>query len=143
MRILNGLLLLKNANDTVCATVDLMCISLFTGETKIFKYGAAPSYIRKSGGVSRIECRSFAAGLGTPPDERPDVIRLKLPPSSIAVIASDGVTENGDDWLKTYIEGYDGESPRELAKSIIRSSVDKFGSMDDMTVITVFMQERK
>ena len=143
VRILNGLLLLKNANDTVCATVDLMCISLFTGETKIFKYGAAPSYIRKSGGVSRIECRSFAAGLGTPPDERPDVIRLKLPPSSIAVIASDGVTENGDDWLKTYIEGYDGESPRELAKSIIRSSVDKFGSMDDMTVITVFMQERK
>lgn len=144
IRILNGLMLLKNANDTICVTVDLMCISLFTGETKIFKYGAAPSYVRKSNGVSRIDCHSFAAGLGTCPDDRPDVIRLKLLPSSIAVIASDGVMENGDDkWLRTYIEEYEGTSPKELARNIIRSSIDKFGSVDDMTVITVFMEERK
>ncbi len=143
IRILNGLMLLKNETDTVCATVDLMCISLFTGETKIFKYGAAPSYIRKSSGVSKISCRSFAAGLGASTDDGPDIVRLKLRPSSIAVITSDGVIGDGDDeWLRSFIEEYEGASPKELARNIVRTACDKFGSDDDMTVLTVFMEER-
>ncbi len=41
LRLMNGLMLLKNDISVSCATVDLMCIDLFSGETKIFKYGAA------------------------------------------------------------------------------------------------------
>lgn len=136
-------MLLKNETDTVCTTVDLMCISLFSGETKIFKYGAAPSYIKKSSGVSKISSHSFAAGLGSSVDNGPDIIRLKLSPSSIAVITSDGILGNGDDrWIRTFIDEYEGSNPKDLAKAIIRSSFDKFGCDDDMTVLTVFMEER-
>ena len=46
MKILNSVMLLRNGDEWGFATVDLMCVDLFTGETSFYKYGAAPD--RKS-----------------------------------------------------------------------------------------------
>ena len=50
MKVLNSVMLLKSGDDWGCATADLMCVDLFTGEADFYKYGAAPSYIHTAAG---------------------------------------------------------------------------------------------
>ena len=143
LRILNDLMLLKNENDTGCATVDLFSINLFSGDTKLYKYGAAPSYVRQGKTVHRISGKSFAAGLGAPPLNAPDYLKIKMNPGFTAVILSDGVTGGRDDgWLREMIASFEGTSPGELARAILKASSEKNGQEDDMTVLAVTVSER-
>jgi stage II sporulation protein E len=143
VRMLNDLMLLKNEDDTGCATVDLVCINLFTGEARMFKYGAAPSYLRNGRAVRRVKGKSMAAGLGVPPHDAPDQLRMELKAGSLAVIVSDGVTAGLDDnWLCDAVAAYDGDSPRTLAVSLIDKAAEKFGAEDDMTAIAIAVSER-
>ncbi len=143
VRMLNDLMLLKNEDDTGCATVDLVCINLFTGSSHMFKYGAAPSYLRNGKSVRRIKGKSMAAGLGVPPHDAPDQLKMELKSGSLAVIVSDGVTAGLDDkWLCDVISEYDGENPRALAVSVIDQAAEKFGAEDDMTAIAIAVTER-
>ncbi len=143
VRMLNDLMLLKNEDDTGCATVDLVCINLFTGSARMFKYGAAPSYLKYGSTVRRIKGKSLAAGLGVPPHDAPDQLKMELRSGSIAVIVSDGVTVGLEDaWLCDTISKFVGDEPRELASSIIDTAIAKNGAEDDMTVITIFVADR-
>ncbi len=143
VRMLNDLMLLKNEDDTGCATVDLVCINLFTGSARMFKYGAAPSYLRNAKTVRRIKGKSMAAGLGVPPHDAPDQLKMELKSGSLAVIVSDGVTAGLDDnWLCETISEFNGDNPRSLAVSLVDKAAGKFGTEDDMTVIAIAVAER-
>ncbi len=143
VRMLNDLMLLKNEDDTGCATVDLVCINLFTGSARMFKYGAAPSYLRSGKAVRRIKGKSMAAGLGVPPHDAPDQLKMELRAGSLAVIVSDGVTAGLDDkWLCDAIAEYEGDNPRALAVSVIDKAAENFGAEDDMTAIAIAVTER-
>ena len=63
MKILNSVMLLKNNEDWGYATVDLVCIDLFSGEACFYKYGAAPSYVRYGKIIRKVKSESFAAGI--------------------------------------------------------------------------------
>ena len=143
VRLLNDLMLLKNEDDTGCATVDLACINLFTGTARLFKYGAAPTYLRHGGGVRRIRGKSLAAGLGVPPHDAPDQLKMELRAGSAAIVVSDGVTAGFDDrWLIELLSAFEGDNPQQLAAAVIETASQKFGTEDDMTVIAIFVAER-
>ena len=143
MRILNDQMLLRNATDTVAATVDLMCIDLFSGETRLFKYGAAPTYVRRGDTVRRIRSRNLAAGLGSCIDGSPELVRLRLEPGNFAVVLTDGVINGAEDrWLREVLADCQGESAREMARSILESAMKNTGRDDDMTVITICISTR-
>ena len=143
VRMLNDLMLLKNEDDTGCATIDLVCINLFTGSARMFKYGAAPSYLRNGKSVRRIKGKSMAAGLGVPPHDAPDELKMELKSGSLAVIVSDGVTAGLDDsWICDTISEYDGDNPKALAITLIETAAEKFGTEDDMTAIAISVTER-
>lgn len=142
MKLLNSALLLRDGENWGFATVDLMCIDLFSGETCFYKYGAAPSFVRSGKTVSRIKCETLAAGLSLGGGIAPDVVRMKLSPGSTALIASDGVIADGEDeWIKNMLlRGFD--DMKTLAKSTLREAETLYGSGDDMTVVTVRVEER-
>ena len=143
VRMLNDLLLLKNETELGCATVDLFCINLFTGEMRMFKYGAAPSYLKQGGSVKRMRGKSLAAGLGTPPNDAPDSLTMDMKAGSVAVIVSDGVTSGMEDaWLEDAIMQYEGANPRELSGKIVETASEKFKAEDDMTVIAIQISYR-
>ena len=143
MKVLNSALLLRGGDNWGFATADLMCIDLFTGETCFYKYGAAPSYVRTAGGVRRIKGEALAAGLTLGGGAAPDVVRMKLGPGSTALIASDGViAESDDEWVKNILRR-DFDDMKALAKSTLREAERLYGSGDDMTVVTVRVEERK
>jgi len=145
VKILSDMMLLKNEDDSGCATVDLICINLFSGAASLYKYGAAPSYFCGGGSeIKRVSATGFAAGLALTSGELPDRFEMELRPGSTAVMVSDGVTNGLDDrWLADLITGRGGESPRELARQIVSRARDKFGSEDDMTAFVIAVEERK
>ena len=142
MRILNSVMLLRSGEEWGYATVDLMCVDLFSGETCFYKYGAAPSYVKSGSKIRRIESESLAPGLCPGDGAAPDVVRMKLRPGSTALIASDGVIAASDDeWLRELLKG-GATDMKSLAKSALRTAEEQYGAADDMTVIAVRLENR-
>ena len=142
MKILNSVMLLRGGDNWGYATVDLMCIDLFSGEACFYKYGAAPSYVRSGRSIRRIRGESLAPGLSSGEGTAPDVVRMRLRPGCLAVIASDGViADDEDDWLRARMEP-DSRDMRALASAILRDARERYGEGDDMTVLTVRVEER-
>lgn len=136
MKTLSSVMLLKSGDSWGFATVDLMCVDLFTGETGFYKYGAAPSYVYSGKSVRRIKCQSFAPGLN-PENGAPDVVSMRLKPGSTAVIASDGViADDKDEWIRNLLKNSDGDM-KALARKTLREAEKVNGKNDDMTVLTV------
>jgi stage II sporulation protein E len=138
MSILNSAMLLRSDKNMGCASVDLMAINLFSGETLMFKYGAAPSYVRKNGKVFEVNGESLAAGLSYC---TPDLTRLKLAEGSAAVIISDGAAGNADEIMLKLSE-LNSDNVKSLAGSILESVARKGKTRDDMTVLTVSIEAR-
>ena len=142
MKTLNSVMLLKCGDNWGFATVDLMCVDLFTGETCFYKYGAAPSYVMSGKSIRRIKCETFAPGLSGSAGAAPDVVRMRLKPGSTAIIASDGVVGDTDDtWLRGLL-GSAGSDMKKLARDTLREAEKTCGNCDDMTVLAVRVEER-
>ena len=143
MKILNSVLLLRGGDSWGYATVDLMCVDLFSGETCFYKYGAAPSYVCSGKGVKRINCESLAAGLSSGEGICPDVVRMRLKPGCTAVIATDGViVDREDGWIHALLL-QSHEDMKSLARAVLREAEKLYGANDDMTVISVRVEERQ
>ena len=134
-------MLLKCEENLSSATVDLMCVNLFTGETKMFKYGAAPSYVKRGKMVRRVRGESLAAGLSG--GRTPDCLRMDLSADSLAVITSDGVANCRDDlWLVEMVEKMEPGEARAGARKILDRALELCDRDDDMTVLTVSITRR-
>ena len=135
-------MLLRNGDQWGYATVDLMCIDLFTGQTGFYKYGAAPSYVLSGRNIRRVKGETLAAGLSAGEGTAPDVVRMRLKPGCTAVIATDGVlADTEDEWLKNLLlQGF--EDMKGLARAVLRQAEELYGALDDMTVVTVRVEER-
>ena len=143
MKILNSVMLLKNGDAWGYATVDLMCVDLFTGEACFYKYGAAPSYVRNGSSIRRVKGKSLAPGMCAGAGSYPDVIRIKLKPGSVAIIASDGVLAEEDDlWLRSMLTSFEGGDAKALARDALQNAVRQYGCEDDMTVLAVYVDKR-
>ena len=144
MKLLNSVMLLQSPDSWGYATVDLLCVDLFSGDACFYKYGAAPSYVKSGKSIRRIRGESLAVGLspGDGSGIAPDAVRMRLSPGSLAVVASDGVlADEEDDWLKPLLE-QEGGDMRALAMLVLREAEKRFGASDDMTVVTVRVEER-
>ncbi len=142
MKTLNSVMLLKCGDNWGFATVDLMCVDLFSGETCFYKYGAAPSYVSSGRGIRRINCESLAPGLSGTAGAAPDTVRMRLKPGSTALIASDGVMGDDDDaWLRELLLSCGGDM-KALARDTLRAAERNCGCSDDMTVLAVRVEER-
>ncbi|MCD8066071.1 MAG: serine/threonine-protein phosphatase, partial [Oscillospiraceae bacterium] len=118
-------------------------IDLFTGEAGFYKYGAAPNYVRTGRSVRRVRSETLAAGLASG-EKNPDTVTMRLKPGSLALIASDGVIAESDDgWLRSMLMASDSTDVRRLARDTLEAAVTKYGCGDDMTVLTVRVEERK
>lgn len=142
MKILNSVMLLRSNDSWGYATVDLMCVDLFTGDTCFYKYGAAPSYVMNGKSVKRINGEPLSARMNGSEGTVPDLVRMRLRPGSTAIIASDGVIAGlEDEWIKAIL-GRGFEDMKALARSTLKEAERLYGANDDMTVVAVRVEER-
>lgn len=138
LKTLNAAMALRGAETGSFTTIDLCVVDTATGEAAFYKYGAAPSYLKKGGTVRRVTGGSLPAGLrGTP--AQPDVTKARLDPGGFAVMISDGVADPGrDEWLQDLLAGWEGEDPQALAGLILSESVRREHLQDDCGVQVLY-----
>lgn len=137
LKTLNTAMLLRCREGAGFTTIDLLRLDRSTGEAALYKYGAAPSYLKKLGRVTRYGGAALPAGLEGA-DRQPDVIRFVLPPDGWLVMVSDGVVGgDGDEWLQDLLAGWGGGTPDALARRILTMSAEHGGRSDDCAVLAL------
>ena len=126
MQTLNALYILRG--DGVFSTVDLVQVSLCSGEGYLHKWGAAPSYLRQGRGVQKIGTASPPPGLGVGETHEAWCAKLSLQQKQTLVLVSDGVGETD------VLDGLHTDAPlRTLAAGIVNRSHP--GEADDRSAI--------
>ena len=142
---LNSALLLKGEEQPGFVTVDLLMINLLTGETAFYKFGAAPSYIKRGRKVSRIIGVTLPAGLSPGGSTAPmmDVTRMRLGHGETVLLVSDGVSDaQNDKWMEKTVSQWNTDEPKDLARRVLESALHEKGRGDDMTVLALRVEKR-
>ncbi|MBU5435155.1 SpoIIE family protein phosphatase [Pseudoflavonifractor sp. MSJ-37] len=144
LRTLSGALALRGEETGGFTTIDLLRLDLFTGAAAVYKYGAAPTYVKKGDRVERIAGSALPAGLMTGQETAPDMERFQLDVGDCVLMISDGVTGGeGDQWLRDKLRTFGGESPRELSRLLIEEGERRVGATDDRTAILLRLVRRE
>ena len=88
---LSSALALRGEDAGGFTTVDLLQIDLFTGDGELYKLGAAPTYVKRSGAVQRLSGSALPAGLSAGEDPVSDRFPLRLSPGDTVLMVSDGI----------------------------------------------------
>ncbi len=140
--ILSSLCLLRNEESLESATVDLLRLDMFSGEARLYKYGAAPSYLRRGSSVKRVGGSALPVGFADKSSAGKAVTRLTLQAGDMLLMASDGLTAGKDDKLLRQHLASDESDPQALARALLTDANKATGAEDDMTVIVVKVEER-
>ena len=140
MKTVNGILMTGNEEERF-ATVDLAIIDRAKGRAKIYKMGAATTFIKHDGRVSMLKRQALPAGITSGLDLEYIDIRLKR--GDLLIMVSDGVTDcdRNDfncDWLRSRLLEMGSRDPETIAELIVNKAAEKYGihERDDLTVIT-------
>ena len=88
LKMLNRMLITKD--DEVFTTVDLLEIDRMTGDARIIKAGAAPTFLYRQGECYRLDARTAPVGIIS--EVRAAETKLKLKQGDYIVMTSDGIT---------------------------------------------------
>ena len=140
LRILNSSMLFKSTDESL-ATVDIASIDLFTGQVELYKAGAAPTLIRRSGRTGKAVSTSLPAGILREISFDKAVIKCKI--GDIVVLMSDGASFEGTDWIKGEIENWSDGTAEELAERICEGAKRRRSDnhLDDITVMTAVLKK--
>lgn len=140
LKTLNTALTLRCQEGGGFTTIDLLALDRRSGSATLYKYGAAASYVRKGGAVTRLEAGSLPAGLQDA-HQPPEATAVHLTADSLLVMVSDGVTARGDDWLRTLLAQWPGSDSRELAQLILAESRRHGGLEDDCAALVLRLEK--
>lgn len=139
LKTLNAALALRGEDGGGFTTIDLLEVERRDGSAALYKYGAAPSYLKQSGHVGRFCAAGLPAGLqsGSQP---PECTRLALPAGSFFVMVSDGIADQRDDeWLQNLLAGWSGDDASALTALILRESRSRKGLGDDCAILVLHL----
>lgn len=140
LRILNSSMLFKSTDESL-ATLDIVSLDLYTGVLELYKAGAAPTLVRRSGRTGKAQSNSLPAGILR--DIGFDYANLKMKSGDIILMMSDGAMDSGIDWIRQELEKAEDISAADLAEKICESARrrrhDKHD--DDTTVIAIMIEK--
>lgn len=139
-QIVNSALIAKSGDESL-ATLDVLCVDLFTGAAQVYKAGAPTTFFCTEKEVVVAQLASLPVGI-LHQVEFP-CISQPMQAGDFAVLVSDGVTASGTGWLTDFLEGWRGSDAARLADEIVeRAEKERTdGHDDDITVFTVFLKE--
>ncbi|MDD2217545.1 MAG: SpoIIE family protein phosphatase [Eubacteriales bacterium] len=148
LRTLNSILLLKS-EDEIFSTIDIGVFDEKTGRLKLYKIGAASTFIKRKNTVKSIKMAALPMGIID--DLRIDFVTVKLRPSDQIIMVSDGVTDSmkqsrdgeaSTGWLTSAIASINSKDPQTMADLIVNRAVENYGlrEKDDLTVISILIK---
>ena len=133
MELLNGFYVLRR--QSVFATLDLLWLDLRSGDARLYKWGAAPSYLLRASAVEEIGTAAPPPGL-TAARRTPEQCELSLREGETLVMVSDGAYgEETAQRLRAFAQG----SVRDLAACLIAQ--DEADAEDDRTAVVIRLKQ--
>lgn len=134
--LLNSTVLLRDFGG--CVTVDLVCADLKSGEVLLYKWGAAPSYLKFRDKLIKVGTVGLPPGLGVDRTHKPQQIRLSLQRGEVLILTSDGIGgEVAERMLRRCPQG----SLQELANGL--ASCGSAQGEDDATAAVLCLRSQK
>ena len=141
LKTLNTALTLRCAENCGFTTIDLLALDRSSGEATLYKYGAAPSYIKRGETVQRMAAGSLPAGLQESRSE-PEFIRFQLQEGNVLVMVSDGVIGgDGENWLPELLKTWSDTDAQVLSQQILAESRRHGGLRDDCAALVVYLEK--
>lgn len=136
-RCVNNLMLLSG--EETYATLDAALVDLITGELRMLKFGAPPSYILRSGRVRVIESASLPVGIL--PEAEAGVNFAQLKQGDAFVMMTDGLMDAlGMELIASIVERVGGANTvQDAADALIACAVGR-GYADDMSVLVACVE---
>ncbi len=140
LKILNSSMLFKSSDESL-ATMDIATIDLFTGHTKLYKAGAAPTLVRRNGHSGRAESHSLPIGILK--EVSFDCAGIRLRHGDILLLVSDGVTFDGTEWIRQELEAWGDGGAQDLAEHICDCARRRYANSrpDDITVMAAILEK--
>lgn len=139
LSMLNGFLSgrYKNRMGECSATLDLLEVDLMNGKTRLFKCGAAPSYVYRKGRLFKLRSGTMPIGILTEVDVK--CYNIGLCKGDIVIMVSDGVTGEAGEcpWLFDLLsQNLPNRSPERISELIVKYATSK-GSTDDISALVI------
>lgn len=139
VRLINSIMLMLNESSSF-ATVDVCIIDLHTGNAKLIKTGAEPSYIKRDNELEVI--RASALPIGMIAEAEAEEFETRLKKGDMLIMITDGIEskQTGDMWLRSFIESERSDiSAKDMANKLICRAYSELLSDadDDMTAVVV------
>lgn len=133
LRLVNSAMLVKSYEESL-ATLDILKINLYNGQSVIYKAGATVSLLYRKGKVS--EMKKSAMPIGILRQAEFATIKGVLKNEDVIIMMSDGAADNSIDDIKNYVaeNGFSYDLPEKLCT--IAKNKNKNHS-DDITVAVV------
>lgn len=135
-RLVNVALSLKGDEESG-ATLDLLTVDLYTGRARLYKAGAAQSFVVRGGVPRALQGSSLPVGILERVVGRQQV--LELAEGDLVVLLSDGALADGEAWVAQQLQlcAAVGNTPQEMAE-IVADAARKRAAVaqmpDDITV---------
>ncbi|MBQ7707763.1 MAG: SpoIIE family protein phosphatase [Lachnospiraceae bacterium] len=139
IKIVNSFLAEKNKGERF-STLDMLIVDLYTGYGRIYKQGAATTFVKRGEWIEYIKSTSLPVGIT--PDAACEKCMKKFYSDDMIVMVSDGllesiIFENKEDYMKELMLNNKAFEPDEMADEIIENVKSLSGNRlkDDATVI--------
>ena len=139
LKTLNAALNLRSDDQGSFTTIDLLTLDLADCQAALYKYGAAPTYIKRQGTIRRITGSALPAGLQDTAAPAPET-RFPLEENTFVLMVSDGVADSGDDqWLQDLLAGWQGDDPNVLVSLVLRECRQRRHGDDDCSALCLYL----
>ncbi len=133
LRLVNSAMLVKSHEESL-ATLDILKVNLYTGQSVVYKAGASVSLLYRKGKVGEIKKSAMPIGILRQAEFA--TVKGILKDEDVVVIMSDGATEHSIREIKEYIarNGYSEDLSEKLC-AVARGR--NIGRSDDITIAVV------
>ncbi len=141
VKLVNSSLIIKSTDESM-ATMDGLCVNLYTGQADFYKAGAAISFIRSDREIFVVEESSLPLGILREVSFARQSTHLQS--GDIVLLVSDGITAGDCGWINDELLSWSTNNMDDLAGHIVQLAAlrqDATGG-DDLTAVAVKLVEK-
>ena len=141
VKLVNSPLIIKSTDESM-ATMDGLCVNLYTGQADFYKAGAAISFIRSDREIFVVEESSLPLGILREVSFARQSTLLRS--GDIVLLVSDGITAGDCGWINDELLSWSTNNMDDLAGHIVQLAAlrqDASGG-DDLTAVAVKLVEK-
>lgn len=141
VKLVNSSLIMKSTDESM-ATMDALCVNLYTGQATFYKAGAAISFLRSDREIFVVEESSLPLGILREVSLARQSTLLRS--GDIVLLVSDGITAGDCGWINDELLSWSTNNMDDLAGHIVQLAALRQDRLtgDDLTAVAVKLVEK-